>query len=96
MNMKKWVKELQIDGKELRVTFWRDSIGCLWTLIEEKVEIRGWFGKVRTDYALIREYWTEDDPIEVSCQEIAKYLTDEKNKIKFEKELDRLCDLWYN
>ena len=96
MNMKRWVKEMVVDNKEFRVTFWRDNLGLMWTRLEEKVLVRGWFGKIREDYNLIREYWTDDDPIEVSCQEIAKYLTDEKNKVKYEKELDRLCDLWYN
>lgn len=89
--MKKWTKELVIDGIEFKLTFWKDNWGLLWTRIEEKVLVRGWFGKVREDYALICEYWTDDNPIEVSCQKIAEYLTNEKKEKEFEKALDKFC-----
>lgn len=90
--MKRWVKEVTIDDREFRATFWKDNWGLMWTRLEEKVLVRGWFGKVREDYVLIREYWTDDDPIEVSCQEFAKYLTEEKKDKEIEKALDRFCN----
>ena len=86
-----WTKNITVENREFRLTFWKDNWDLMWTRIEEKVLVRGWFGKVREDYALIREYWTEDDPIEVSCQEIAKYLTSEKEKKEIEKLLDKFC-----
>ena len=89
--MKRWIKEMTVDNREFRATFWRDNWGLMWTCLEEKVLVRGWFGKVREDYTLIREYWTDDNPIEVSCQRITAYLTDEKKEKEFEKALDRFC-----
>lgn len=88
---KVWTKSITVENREFRLTFWRGIEDLLWTRIEEKVLVRGWFGKVREDYALICEYWTDDNPIEVSYQRITAYLTDEKKEKEFEKALDRFC-----
>ncbi len=88
---KTWEKEMVIDGIEFKLTFWKDSWGSLWTSIEKKIIVRGWFGKQYEAYELIRKYWTEKDPVELAKQEIADYIEEVKNEIKNEKVLDNWC-----
>lgn len=94
---KVWTKNITVEDREFRLTFWRGIGDLLWTRIEEKVLVRGWFGKVREDYALIRdEYWTDENPVEKALHEIKKYLNNEKEEKEIEKLLDKFCSQWYN
>lgn len=91
--MGKQVKELVVDNITYKLTFWTDNWDFQWTRIEKKVWVRPWYStrKFREDWELIREYWTEDDPIETALVELAKYVTREKKKKEYKKALDNWC-----
>lgn len=92
MAKKTWVKELVIDDRQFRITFWRDSWGLMWTCIEERIWTpRRFSNKYRKDFIRIKKYWTEEDPIETADQEITNYLLQTKKEKEFEKALDNWC-----
>lgn len=90
---KKWIKNVTINNRNFRITFYRDGWNCLCFKIEEIYRQKKNFFDL-TWKKKIGEYWAinEDTVIEQALEKIDKLFKKQEEKEKVEKALDKFAD----